>query len=124
MHTTRSRRILVVDDNVDAASMLADILKILGNDVVGMVHDGLAAVDAILQMKPDVVLLDIGLPNIDGYEVAKRIRTHADLNQVVLVALTGWGHEMDKQQAYQAGFNHHLVKPVKFEQLQEILAQE
>jgi PAS domain S-box-containing protein len=124
MPVSNSKRILVVDDNVDAASMLTEILQILGNEVVGMVHDGLAGVEATARMKPDMVLLDIGLPNIDGYEVAQRIRAQEALKQVVLVALTGWGHEKDKQRAQQAGFDHYLIKPVKLEELQDILARD
>ncbi len=96
----------------------------MGNDVVGVLHDGLAAVDAALRIMPDVVLLDIGLPGIDGYEVAQRIRARSDMQKIVLVALTGWGHEKDKLRAQHAGFDHHLVKPVMLEDLQEILAHE
>ena len=77
---------------------------------------------AALDYRPDVVLLDIGLPGLNGYEVAKRIRQQPDLQNVVLVALTGYGQESDREASRQAGFNHHLVKPALLEQLQQVLA--
>lgn len=114
-----SRRILVVDDNVDAATTVADILGMLGNEVK-VVHDGLAAVTAVAQMKPEVVLLDIGLPGIDGYEAARRIRAQENSQPVILIAVTGWGQDKDKQRAYEAGFDHHWVKPIDLDQLKTI----
>lgn len=117
----KKRRILVVDDNIDAATVLAHIVSVLGHEVV-MVHDGLAAVRAAAEIRPDTILLDIGLPGIDGYEAARRIRSQSAVDRIMLVAVTGWGQEQDKKQAYEAGFNHHFVKPVRLEQLQEILA--
>ena len=92
-----------------------------GHDV-RTAYDGLTAVQAAIDYRPDVVLLDIGLPGLNGYEVAKRIRQHPVLKNVMLVALTGYGQEADRQTALQAGFNHHLVKPARLEQLQQILA--
>ena len=85
-------------------------------------HDGLAAIDAAMEYQPDVVLLDIGLPGLNGYEIAKRIRQAPSLRHVMLVALTGYGQDADRQLALQAGFNHHLVKPARLEQIQQILA--
>ena len=114
-------RVLVVDDNVDAAVTLGLLLKASGHDV-RTAHDGVAAVQAVLDYRPSVVVLDIGLPGMDGYEVAKRIRQDPMLKHVVLVALTGYGQELDRETSEQAGFNHHLVKPARFAQLQKILA--
>jgi len=113
---TRPCRILVVDDNVDAASTVADLLRLLGNEVQ-VVHDGLAAVSGAAEILPDVVLLDIGLPGIDGFEAARRIR--AELGSGIrLIALTGWGQEKDRAQATEAGFDEHWVKPVPLDKLQ------
>lgn len=115
-----SRRILLVDDNVDAAVTTAELLRILGNEVTA-VHDGLAAVDAAISLQPEIVLLDIGLPGIDGYEVARRIRAHRDIIQPRLIALTGWGEEKDKFASADAGFEDHLVKPLSLEHLIEVI---
>jgi PAS domain S-box-containing protein len=117
----RPLRVLVVDDNLDTVLSFSMLLEASGHDVRAA-HDGLAAVDAAIAYRPDVVLLDIGLPGLNGYEVAKRIRKHGELKDVVLVALTGYGQDSDRQTSRQAGFNHHLVKPASFEQLQRILA--
>ena len=119
--TIRPLRVLVVDDNEDAVLSFAMLLKASGHDV-RTAHDGPAAVQAALDYRPSVVLLDIGLPGLNGYEVAKRIRQHPLLKNVVLVALTGYGRDSDRQTSLQAGFNHHLVKPARLEQLQQILA--
>ena len=121
MPLTRSLRVLVVDDNVDTVLSFSMLLRASGHEVF-TAHDGMAAVEAALKHKPDVVLLDIGLPVLNGYEVAKRIRLEPTLEHIVLVALTGYGQETDRQIALQAGFNHHLVKPARLEQLQQILA--
>lgn len=117
------RRILVVDDNIDAASTTAALLEILGNQV-RTVHDGLAAVDAAREMRPDIILLDIGLPGIDGYEAARRIRSQEENRQTFLVALTGWGQDKDKAQAGEAGFDEHWTKPIGLEQLTALLARQ
>ena len=118
--TTRPLRVLVVDDNVDTVLSFSMLLKASGHDVRSA-HDGPTAVQAALDYRPDVVLLDIGLPGLNGYEVAKQIRQHPVLKNVVLVALTGYGQDSDRQTSLQAGFNHHLVKPAYLEQLQQIL---
>jgi CheY-like chemotaxis protein len=115
------RRILVVDDNVDAAEMLATLLEI-GGHIVRVVHTGHEALEVIAEHRPDVVLLDIGLPGIDGYEVARRIRDDSTLQQPLLVALTGWGAAEDRRQAREAGFDVHLVKPIDQAQLAAVLA--
>jgi PAS domain S-box-containing protein len=119
----RPYRILVVDDNVDAAVTVADILGMLGQEVA-VVHDGVAAVAAAIEKKPDVVLLDIGLPGIDGYEAARRIRALENGADIVLIAITGWGQDADKQRAREAGFDQHWVKPVGLEQLRRIAMRE
>jgi PAS domain S-box-containing protein len=119
--TGRSLRVLVVDDNLDMAGSLELLLRDSGHDV-RMAHDGPTALEAARDYRPDVVLLDIGLPELDGYEVAKRMRQQPALQNVVLVAMTGYGQESDRQRAQDAGFVHHLVKPAHFEQVQKILA--
>ncbi len=118
---TTPLRVLVVDDNEDTVFSLSMLLRASGHDV-RIAHDGLAAVQAAIDYRPDVVLLDIGLPGLTGYEVAKRIRQHPDLKHVMLIALTGYGQDSDRETSLEAGFNHHLVKPARFEQLQQILA--
>jgi PAS domain S-box-containing protein len=114
-------RVLVVDDNRDAASTLAELLQMMGSEV-REAYDGLQAVAAATEFRPDVVLLDIGLPDINGYEVARRIRALAGLAQPRLVALTGWGQEEDKRLAQQAGFDEHWTKPVDPARLQRLTA--
>ncbi len=118
---TGPRRILVVDDNVDTTRALAMLLEASGHDV-RTAHDGPTALEAALDYRPDVALMDIGLPGLDGFEVAKRMRQQPILQKAVLVAMTGYGTESDRQRSQEAGFDHHLVKPVRFEKVQEILA--
>lgn len=114
-----ARRLLVVDDNEDSASTVAELLKMSGNEV-SVAHDGTSAVERMSSFRPDVVLLDIGLPDINGYEVARRIRRLEGVRQPILIALTGWGQQQDKQAAAQAGFDHHWTKPVDPARLQEL----
>jgi CheY-like chemotaxis protein len=116
------RRILVVDDNENAAHMLAMLLKALGNDVRAA-YDGLTALETAAQFQPDVVLLDIGMPKMDGYETARRMRREPWGKEMVLAALTGWGQETDKRRTREAGFDHHFVKPVEPNILQSFLAE-
>nr|WP_239027457.1 ATP-binding protein [Ramlibacter algicola] len=108
---TGPRKLLVVDDNEDAASTVAELLGMSGHQVA-IAHDGTGAVRLTAEFRPDVVLLDIGLPDFDGYEVARRIRKLEGVRQPILIALTGWGQEQDKQAALAAGFDHHWTKPV------------
>ena len=115
------RQVLVVDDNVDAASSLAVLLRLEGHDA-RVAHSGPEALEAVERSRPDVVFLDIGMPGMDGYEVAQRLRARHDLVALKLVALTGWGQEHDRQQARAAGFDHHLTKPVAANDLQALLA--
>ena len=118
----RRLRILVVDDNVDAAHSLTLLLRSYGHEVVDVVHDGPTAVETILTKKPSVVLLDIGLPGMNGYEVAQRVRGQ-EVEQVPhLIAVTGYGLEADKTKAQQVGIDHYLVKPVDPNRLHELLS--
>ena len=117
-----SRRVLVVDDNVDAADTLAMLLKVSGHEV-RMAYDGPAAVEAALEFRPDMMVIDIGLPGFSGLEVARRIRKLAGLERTVLVAMTGYGQATDRAHSLEAGFDHHLVKPAKFSQLQTIFGE-
>jgi PAS domain S-box-containing protein len=115
------RRILIVDDNVDSAESLCLWLNLEGYDVK-VVHEGLAAVEATRVFKPEVILLDIGLPDIDGYEVAERLRRELGLDGVRLIALTGYGQDEDRQRCYDAGFDEHLIKPVDPATLETLLS--
>ena len=115
-------KILVVDDNRDAAVSLSALLEMMGNETQ-VVHDGLAAVAAAAAWRPDVVLLDIGLPGLNGYEAARRIREQPEGTAIVLCALTGWGQAGDRLKSRDAGFDHHLVKPVDPAALERLLAE-
>jgi len=116
------KRILVVDDHRDAARVLGLLLDSLGHEVQ-TATDGQQALDTMSAFHPDVVFLDIGLPNVDGYEVARRVRKNPELRDTKLIALTGWSHAEDKRRTREAGFDHHLVKPVGVKTLKEVLAQ-
>ncbi len=120
--TGSGRRILVVDDNVDSADSLAMLLRFHGHDAQ-VVHDGMDAVEVALHTLPEVVLLDIGLPRLNGYEVARRIRLSPQGRQMRLVAITGWGQAEDRELSRAAGFDEHFVKPVDYERLLALLAQ-
>ena len=113
--------VLVVDDNVDAAQSLAMLLQVLGHDV-RLAYDGPTALLSAAQYRPDLILLDIGLPGLTGLEVAERIRQDANLGKTVLVAMTGYGQEADRLRSREAGFDHHIVKPADFDELQRIVA--
>ena len=117
----RGSRILVVDDNVDTARSMLRLLKILGNDVVAA-HDGPSAIDAARILKPEFILLDIGLPGMDGYEVAARLREEACCRAAVIIAVSGYGQDEDRRCSREAGFDHHLVKPVDFNSLLPLIA--
>jgi PAS domain S-box-containing protein len=115
------RRILIVDDNEDGAESLAMLLEV-GEHEIHIVHDGPEAIEAAERLRPDVMLLDIGLPRMDGYEVCRRIRQEAWGRELTVVALTGWGQEEDRQRSRDAGFDAHLVKPVDYDQLEKLVA--
>jgi PAS domain S-box-containing protein len=119
-HYPSKCRILVVDDNRDAADSLAMVLRVMGHDT-NAAHDGLEAVQAAAVFQPDVILLDIGLPKMNGYEVARYIRQQPWGQHMVLIALTGWGQEEDKRRALDAGCDHHLTKPVAPTALEKLL---
>jgi signal transduction histidine kinase/DNA-binding response OmpR family regulator len=118
---TSSHRIFLVDDNVDGASSLAMLLRELGHEV-RVAHNGAAALEAVADFEPEVVLLDIGLPGMDGYEVARRMRSQLGLKDLLLVALTGYGQDEDRRRSREAGFNLHLVKPLDLDVLPSIFA--
>ncbi|MEW4570319.1 PAS domain S-box protein [Tautonia sp. JC769] len=115
------RRILIVDDNADAANVLAKLLGWVYGQEVRVAHDGPAGLEAAEALRPEVILLDIGLPGMDGHEVARRLRGRPETGRATLVALTGWGQESDRRRSREAGFDHHLVKPVDPDDLIELL---
>lgn len=120
-HHAQASRVLVVDDNMDAADMLAVMLQMFGHDVQA-VYSGQTALETAVESQPDFVLLDIGLPDIDGYEVARRLREQPRTKDVRLIAVTGYGQDSDRQRSQEAGFDHHLVKPVEAQKLEDLLA--
>jgi CheY-like chemotaxis protein len=117
----KRRRILIADDLRDTVNSLAMMLRLAGHEIQ-TAHDGLEAVQAAAVFRPDVVLLDIGMPKMNGYEAARHIRAQPWGEKMVLVALTGWGQEEDKRRATEAGFDHHLTKPVEPAVLHKLLA--
>jgi CheY-like chemotaxis protein len=118
---TAPRRIVVVDDNRDAANALSIMLRLMGHEV-RTAHDGLEALEAIEVFRPDVVLLDLGMPKLNGYETARRIRSEPWGRNAILVAVTGWAQDEDRRRTRDAGFDAHLVKPVGRETLEALLA--
>ena len=114
-------RVLVVDDNIDAADTLAALLDMMGH-ATHVVHDGAQALAAAPEFLPDVVFLDIGLPGMSGYDVARALRQTPSGARAVLIALTGWGAENDRSQSSAAGFDHHLTKPANLQAIGELLA--
>jgi CheY-like chemotaxis protein len=115
------RRILIADDNRDAAESLALLLQMEGHEVA-VANDGRQAFVAFEKVQPDTALLDIGMPGLNGYDIARMIRRTAHGRAVTLIAVTGWGQDSDKAQALQAGFNHHFTKPVEPQALTALLA--
>jgi CheY-like chemotaxis protein/two-component sensor histidine kinase len=120
-HTSK-RRILIADDNQDAMETLKLLLEMDGHEIHTAL-DGEAALALADQMIPEVMLLDLGMPALSGFEVAARIRERAWGNEVTLIAITGWGQAEDRRRSLEAGFNHHLTKPIEFETLQRLLSQ-
>ena len=118
---TSRLRVLVVDDNKAAADTLAMVIEMLGNEV-RTAYDGAQGVEAAEAFKPDVVLMDLGMPRMNGYEAANSIRMQHWGKHMVLVALTGWGQEEDRQRTQKAGFDHHLVKPAEPAELRSLFA--
>jgi CheY-like chemotaxis protein len=117
---TPSRRILVVDDNQDSAESLTILLSLAGNETQ-TAFDGLEAMESAATFKPEVILLDIGLPKLNGYEVARKIREQPWGKKMALVALTGWGQEQDRCRSREAGFDHHLTKPIDLDSFKKLL---
>jgi CheY-like chemotaxis protein len=114
-------QVLVVDDNVDAAESLATLLRLAGH-TVKVAHNGAVALEAAAALPPDVTVLDIGLPGMDGYSVARQLRQRPETRDAVLIAVTGYGRDEDRVLSRQAGFDHHFVKPLQFDVLQRMLA--
>ena len=115
-------RVLVVDDDADTADSLVLLLTLWGCRAAAA-YDGRAAAGAALATRPDVVVLDLGLPGLDGYEVARRLRVAPGLEKVRLIAVSGFGREEDRERSRAAGFDHHLLKPVEPDVLRDLLTQ-
>ncbi len=115
-------RILIVDDNRDSADSLGMLLRIMGNDI-RTAYDGQRGVELAEQFRPDVVLLDIGLPKLDGYQACRRMGVQPWGKAMVLIAMTGYGQEEDRLRSHEAGFDHHMVKPVDPPALMKLLAE-
>jgi len=116
-----ARRVLIVDDSVDAAESLAMLLAFEGHEI-HKAHDGADAVRTAERLRPDIVLMDIGLPILNGYEACRRIRSQTWGETIIMVAITGWGQEEDREQSEAAGFDLHLVKPMDYDELLRIVA--
>jgi len=118
---TSAPEILIVDDNVDAAESLGEVLKACGYRT-HVAHDGPRALNEAARLRPEVVILDIGMPTMNGYQVARHLRTDVGLSKSVLVALTGYSEESDRASAEHAGFDYHFVKPLDISQLTQVLS--
>ena len=116
-----SLRILVVDDNRDSADSVAMMLELMGNEIC-TAYDGAEAIAAAARFGPDVVLLDIGLPKLNGFEVCRRLRAQPQAGALVIIAQTGWGQDEDRRRTLAAGFNYHMVKPIDPIALMQVLA--
>jgi CheY-like chemotaxis protein len=117
---SKALRVLVVDDNIDTADTLARLLELEGHHV-RRAHDGPTALETANAFLPDAVVLDLGLPGMDGFEVARRLRARAEGNGPLLVAVSGYGRDEDRHKSRQAGFDHHLVKPAEIGTLRSLL---
>jgi CheY-like chemotaxis protein len=115
------RKVLIADDNEDAAVSLGMLVEAMGHET-RVAHDGLAALEIAEGFRPDIVLLDIAMPRLDGYETARRLAKRSWFASTLLIALTGWGQEADRRRARDAGFHRHIVKPVDPDVLAELLA--
>jgi len=116
----KRKRLMVIDDNKDAAESMSMLFELWGHEVV-CAYDGRAALDTAAKYRPDAVFLDIGLPGMDGYEIAERLRELPESAHAVLVAITGYGQDEDRRRSREAGIDHHLVKPVAPETLYKLL---
>jgi two-component system CheB/CheR fusion protein len=119
--SARSLRVLVADDNADSANGLAMLLEMASHQV-RVAYDGQTTLTAAEEFRPHVVLLDVGMPDLDGYEVARRLRASPETKKVLLIAVTGWGQKEDEHRAKEAGFDHHLVKPFDPSAVEKLLA--
>lgn len=117
----QARRVLLVDDSVDAAEAMSMLLETLGHEVRTL-HDGPSALAAVDEFAPEVVILDIGLPGMDGFQIAREMRTRPSTKTALMIALTGYGGESDRQRSRDAGFDFHLVKPVSFTAIEDVIA--
>ena len=118
--TSTTRRILIADDNPDAATSLSLLLELMGH-ITRVVHDGVEAVEVAAGFQPDIILLDIGMPRLNGFEACGRIRAQAANKNIVIAALTGWTQDEKRQRSEEAGFDFYLIKPVEPDALQEVL---
>ena len=119
--TTVPHRILIADDNADSAESMGMLLRLMGNDV-RIANDGLEAVEQAATFQPDIVLMDIGMPRLDGYEAARRIRNQEWSRDTLLVAVTGWGPSDDNAEATAAGFDRHFTKPLDPAELRRLVS--
>jgi two-component system, chemotaxis family, CheB/CheR fusion protein len=119
--STQTARVLVVDDNVDVADMTVMLLQLAGHEAKAA-YSGQSALETATEYKPDVVLLDIGMPGMNGYEVARQLRREPQTKDVRVIAMTGYGQDSDRLRSQEAGCDHHLVKPVDPQKLQDLLA--
>jgi CheY-like chemotaxis protein len=118
--TLSRHRVLIVDDNVDAAVSLGMLLRLAGQEV-RVAYDGPTALREASEFRPHLVLLDIGMPGMDGYEVCRHLRRQPGLERTTVAALTGWGQDEDRRRSQEAGFHHHIVKPVEPSALQRLI---
>lgn len=116
----KRQRLMVIDDNKDAAESMSMLFELWGHEVL-CTYDGRAALEAAAKYRPDAVFLDIGLPGMDGYEIAERLREIPESSRTVLVAITGYGQDEDRRRSREVGIDHHLVKPVAPETLHKLL---
>ena len=116
-----SRRVLVVDDNEDSVDSMVMLLELLGNQVY-TARDGIEAIEAAERFRPELVLMDMGMPRMNGYDATRRIREQPWGQEMIIIALTGWGQEDDRHRSREAGFDAHLVKPVDHDALLRLLA--
>jgi len=118
--TVQRRRVLIVDDNRDSVETMATLIRLSGHEIE-KAHDGETALEKAKSFKPEIILLDVGLPDMHGYEVAERLRAIPENKSLVIVALTGYGNEEDRRRARDAGFDYHFVKPVDFTALESLI---
>jgi CheY-like chemotaxis protein len=119
--STKNLQILVVEDNIDSATTTGWLLESMGYRNYHLAHDGPQALEAAIRLEPDVILLDIGLPGMNGYEVCRQLRRNPLFVNTLIIAQTGWGQDRDREMAFFAGFSYHIVKPLRPSELQGLL---